>query len=316
MLVGTLTVAALVLFRVWGTAVFAVTVAYVLVPLHRRLTDRGLSTWWASAVSAVVGTAAALVPLSIAVFLTYLRRQRILDFVQSLPDSVTIVLPGLTYVVDVESVFRSSEASLSSLALSLASSLPEFGLKATLFLFILFGLLRSHESVENALVTVVPSEHRDVAVALAHRVRVTLYAIYVLQAATAAVTFAFGVVTFWVLGYDIPVTLGFVAGVLQFLPIIGPSILIAALAIYHLVTGSVGAAIAVLVIAGFVVAWLPDVLVRPRLSRVTGNLPGTLYFVGFVGGLLTVGPIGIVVGPLAVGLVAEAMALLAAANAE
>lgn len=77
-------------------------------------------------------------------------------------------------------------------------------MKATLFAFLVFGLLLSHESVEEGLLAVVPGEHREVPVALARRARTTLYAIYVLQAATAAVTFAFGVLVFWVLGYDIP----------------------------------------------------------------------------------------------------------------
>jgi predicted PurR-regulated permease PerM len=53
------------------------------------------------------------------------------------------------------------------------------------------------------------------------------------------------------------------------------------------------------------VAWLPDVLIRPRLARETADLPGSLYFVGFVGGLLTLGPVGIIAGPLAVALVVE-----------
>lgn len=62
----------------------------------------------------------------------------------------------------------------------------------------------------------------------------------------------------------------------------------------------------------FLVAWLPDVLIRPRLARGAANLPGTLYFAGFTGGLLTLGPIGVIAGPLAVALLAEATALLAA----
>jgi predicted PurR-regulated permease PerM len=36
----------------------------------------------------------------------------------------------------------------------------------------------------------------------------------------------------------------------------------------------------------------------------------TLYFVGFVGGVLTIGPLGFVLGPLAVGLLVETVQLL------
>jgi predicted PurR-regulated permease PerM len=46
-------------------------------------------------------------------------------------------------------------------------------------------------------------------------------------------------------------------------------------------------------------------VIRTRLARETADLPGSLYFVGFVGGLLTLGPIGVIAGPLAVALVVE-----------
>lgn len=315
-LVITLAVAAAVLHEVWAAVVFAVTIAYVLVPVQRRLIDRGLSDWWASTVATVGGTVAALVPFVVAGFLGYRRRESISAFIRSIPDTVDVTAFGVVYVVDVDALVTSAETFLSATLVSIASSLPELGLKATLFAFVLFGLLLSHEAVEDALIAVVPSEHRHVVRSLGRRIDRTLYAIYVLQAATGAATFAIAIVVFWMLGYDIPVTLAFLSGLLQFLPIVGPSVLIVTLAGYHVLVGDVGSAIAVLLVAGVFVAYLPDVLVRPRLSRRTGDLPGTLYYVGFVGGLLTVGPIGIIVGPLAVGLVAEAMTLLAEANHE
>lgn len=309
-----LAVATFVLHEVWGVVLFAITVAYVLVPLQSRLVERGMSQWWASTISTLTGTVAALLPFVLAGYLGYRRRDSIVQFLENVPAAIEIPMLGTTYVVDLETLPVGAEEYLSSLALTIAGSLPELGLEATLFAFVLFGLLTSHRAVEDALLRAVPREYRDVAGSLAHRAEETLYGIYVLQAATGAATFAIAVVVFWGLGYDIPVTLAFLSGILQFVPIVGPSILIAVLAIYHVTLGEVGAAIAVVAIAGFFVAWLPDVLVRPRLAKRTGNLDGTLYFVGFVGGLLTVGPIGVVVGPLAVALVAEAMSLLATEN--
>ena len=64
------------------------------------------------------------------------------------------------------------------------------------------------------------------------------------------------------------------------------------------------------VLGGLLVAWLPDLVIRPRLARETADLPGSLYFVGFVAGLLTLGPIGVIAGPLAVALVVEIGGLL------
>lgn len=313
-LATTLLVAALVLHRVWGVVVFAITIAYVLVPLQRWLSERGLTEWWASTVATVGGSVAALVPFVLAGYLGYRRRDSITGFLRSVPDAVEIDVIGEPYVVDVEMVLGSIADFLSATAVSIAGGLPELALKATVFAFVVFGLLLSHEAVEDALMAAVPPEYRDVMAALAHRAEQTLNGIYVLQAATAAATFVIALGVFWGLGYSIPVTLAFLAGILQFVPIVGPSALIVGLAAYHVAVGDLTAAVWVVVLAGFLVAWLPDVLVRPRLSKRTGNLAGTLYFVGFVGGLLTVGPIGIVVGPVAVALVSESMLLLAEAN--
>jgi predicted PurR-regulated permease PerM len=65
------------------------------------------------------------------------------------------------------------------------------------------------------------------------------------------------------------------------------------------------------VVGGGLIAWLPDLTIRPRLARRTADLDGSLYFIGFVGGLLSLGAIGVIVGPLVVALLAETAGLVA-----
>lgn len=66
------------------------------------------------------------------------------------------------------------------------------------------------------------------------------------------------------------------------------------------------------VLAGLLIAigLLPDVLVRPRLATRRAQLSASLYFVGFVGGVVTVGVIGVTAGPLVVALLVEVVTLL------
>jgi predicted PurR-regulated permease PerM len=99
-------------------------------------------------------------------------------------------------------------------------------------------------------------------------------------------------------------------GILQFVPVAGPILVLAGLAGLELVAGEVVRAALVFGLGGLLVGVLPDVLIRPRLARLTAGIPGSLYFVGFFGGLLSVGALGIIAGPLAVALVAEAVRLL------
>ena len=59
-----------------------------------------------------------------------------------------------------------------------------------------------------------------------------------------------------------------------------------------------------------VIGLLPDLVVRPQLASRQAKLPVSLYFVGFTGGVLTVGVIGVIVGPLAVAVLVETVELL------
>jgi predicted PurR-regulated permease PerM len=302
--------AAALLWRVVGTVFFAVTVAYLLSPVRRRLVDRGLSRRWASVAAtlfAFLATVAVLSPLVVAVVV---RLDALLALFELVPEVVRVELFGFVYEATLDEVIAVASTALRAVARRVASAAPVVLLKATLFAFVVFSLLFYEEEARRAALAVVPPSYRDVARALNGRARDTLLAIYVLQAATAVGTFALALPVFYALGYAYVVTLATVAAVLQFVPVVGPSVLLAGLAAYHVAVGQTTQALLVVVVGGVVVAWLPDVLIRPRLARATADIPGSLYFVGFFGGLLTLGAVGVVAGPLVVALVAESARLL------
>lgn len=302
----------LVLGAVVGTVFFAGTVAYLLIPAVRHVERVGVSRWAASALTAAAVSAVAVVPFALAVSAGRGRIADAIDAAARLPETYPVSAFGYEYVVDVGLAIDAVTTYGAALAVDLAAELPVLALKLTLFGVLVFGLLVAHEDAERALLAVVPPDYRDVAGALGRRARATLYAIYVLQAATAVATTLLALPVFYV--FDVPylLTLSVAAGVLQFVPIVGPSVVVAGVAAYWAATGAGDAALVFLVVAGVLVAWLPDVLVRPRLSRETADLPGSLYFIGFTGGLLTVGAVGVIAGPLVVALTAEAASLLAA----
>jgi predicted PurR-regulated permease PerM len=311
-LVGALVLAAAVLSKVLGTVFFTVTVAYLLAPLHRRFVARGLPPRLAAGASALAAALALGVPLSGAGYLVYARREVVLGVLRSIPAEITVGVAGTSYTADLIAVRAELIALASGLALDAAAALPVLALKATVFGLLLFALLMHSGAAASAALAPVPARYHDVMRAFHVRTRETLYAIYVLQAATALGTFLVALPTFWVLGYQYAVTLALASAALQFVPIVGPSVVVAALAASDLLAGDPLGAVSVAVVGLLMVAWLPDAVIRPRLARETAGFPGSLYFVGFVGGLLTVGPVGVIAGPLAVALVVEAAGLLAA----
>ena len=300
-----------VVFRgLLGTLFFAVTVAYVLVPVVELLERRGLPPWWASVggtATAFVGAVAVFVPLGLVL---YLRRAAALELLRSLPDAVTLAVAGFEYVVDAGDVTSFLATRLTRLAIGLASAAPVIAAKLVVFGFVVFALLYRGDRLRRAVLAALPPDYHDVAEAFHARVRGTLFALYVIQATTALATFAVALVVFLVLGVRYPVTLAVAAGVLQFLPVVGPSLVILGLIAAEVAAGDLLGALVMGAVGLPVIGFLPDALLRPRLARETARLPGSLYFVGFTGGLLGLGPVGIIAGPLAVALLLEALALL------
>ncbi len=300
-----------ILLEVLGTILFALTVAYVLMPVQGWLVRRGLSEWTAALAATVIGFASATAVFAPIVVTLYFRIEDVVETVESLPRELSITALGATYTVEAGEVQSMAVDYLSDVATTLALSLPVLAIKFALFLVLLFGLLLKGDEAGRAAVAPIPHDYRSIVYALATRARETLYAIYVLQVATSIATFAVAYPLFWLLGYEASLTLAIVAAVLQFVPIIGPSLLIAPIALYHAATGDIAAATSIGVLGLVLVGWLPDVVVRPRLARRSAGLSGSLYFVGFTGGLFTLGPIGVVVGPLLVAVFVEAVDLLA-----
>jgi len=286
LLVAVAALAAVVLAEVLRTVVFAVTVAYVLYPICQWLVGRGLSRRIACVGTTVIAFVAAAILVVPLLYVLYRRRAELIEILEQIPD-VPISVGGFELVIEMVPYVAAAEV-VRQVALALAAAAPRrLVLELVVFTFLVYGLLYRPGSVEAAVFGVVPAEYHDIPTRLHERTRETLYSIYVLQAATAAGTSVLAFVVFWALGYGSPVLLAVIAGVLQFIPIIGPSVLVVALAVGDLLVEETGRAIAVLVLGLVLVSFVPDAVIRTQLADWTGRISPGLYFVGFVGGILT-----------------------------
>lgn len=313
MLVGVTTlVTATILWEVLPTVFFAITIAYVLYPVRRRLYEHGASSRLAAVVCTVVAFLIGILLMVPLLGALYFRREQLFESIRQLPREIAISVGGFQYAADLGQLSARAQALAGDVAVQLLQAAPSIGLKVFLFTLVVYALLRRPQTVRRALLRPVPPQHHDIVLALHERTQSILYAIYVLQAAVAFGTFLIGYVVFLLLGYESAFTLAVIGGVLQFIPILGPSVLIVFLAAAQVIAGDVTGAVTLLVIGFVVIGFLPDALIRPRLARLTTGMPGSLYFVGFTGGVLSVGLVGLVAGPVVVALLAEAVSLLTA----
>lgn len=298
------------LFEIVNVVVFAITVAYVLYPLRRWLANRGLSNRLASAASTVVAFLAVVVLIAPLVYVVNERRNQLIAALDRIPETVPIAIGDVEFVVETAPFVNTAEGIVRDLAVALALAAPGLVLGLAVFTLLLYGILYRPRSVRTALYELVPPSYHDVLARLHRRTSNTLFSIYIVQALTALATFLIAAVVFYALGYEAVLSLAAIAGILQFVPIVGPSILVTLLALNDLVVGVTTRAILVLVFGLVFVSFVPDAVVRTQLAGRAGELASSLYFVGFVGGILTVGAIGIIVGPLVVALLVEVVALL------
>jgi predicted PurR-regulated permease PerM len=301
---------AYLLSSVLSTVFFAVSVAYVLYPLRQALVGRGASVRLAATLATLSAFVTGALLAAPPVWVLYVRRESLFVFLREFPATLTLSAAGFEYTVEIAALVENSRGLLEGVAGELARTLPAIALKVFVFALVVYALLSAPGAVRHALLRPVPPAYHDVVLAFHERTKSILYAIYVLQAAVAFGTFLIALVVFWGLGYDAVFTLAVLSGLLQFIPIVGPSVVVLALAALDLAAGNVVDAAVVAVVGFVVVGFLPDALIRPRLARLTTGIPGSLYFVGFTGGVLSVGLVGFVAGPVVVALLAEAVSLL------
>lgn len=300
-----------VLWQIVWTVFFALTFVYVLHPWRSELVDRGLHRRIAAGVLTVVATAS-VVGLFVPVLLVvYQRRGPILDFFRDAPEVIELSVGGFTYTYELAALVPVVRNTLSNAAVEVASAAPVLAMKVFLFVFLVYALLYKPDGVRSLLFRTVPGDVQEELMAYHERVRETLYGLYFVQAATGVLTFLIALPVFAMLGYGAFFSIAVLAGILQFIPVLGPSVVVVAVAVVEVAAGDVPQAVLVLVLGLTLVGFLPDAVLRPRLAKHSAGMPASLYFVGFLGGVFTVGPIGIIAGPLALSLLVQTVELVA-----
>ena len=105
-----------------------------------------------------------------------------------------------------------------------------------------------------------------------------------------------GWAAFAIIGSKIAILIGIVIGILALIPMIGASIIWVPAAIIYFISGGIMQAI-VLMIAGIIIIFL-DMWVRAAIIGSRTEIHPAIVALGVLGGIMTFGPVGVVIGPL------------------
>ena len=195
-----------------------------------------------------------------------------------------------------QSVLKSAASIGGSLALGIAGSLVGF----FLMLFLLFFLLRDGRAMLKRLIGFIPMEPRPRGQLMSYLGDVTRAVVFG-SVATALIQGLFAGIGFALVGLPSPVVFGVLATLAAFLPV-GSAIVLIPAVLYLMFEGHWGAAI-------FLGVWsagvgVMDNFLRPYLTAKQAEVSTLAVFVGAIGGASAFGILGLVIGPVLLGFIA------------
>jgi predicted PurR-regulated permease PerM len=126
----------------------------------------------------------------------------------------------------------------------------------------------------------------------------TLYAIYVVQVAIAVLTFFIALPVFFILGYGNVLFYSFLAAFCELIPVLGSSSTFLLIGAYALALGDSRGVFIMFFLGYLIVSCVPEIYVRPVLVGRRVKINAVVMFIGIIGGILTMGLAGFVLGPV------------------
>ncbi len=312
-LAGLAVLAGLVAFWPFASMVIVgASVAILLLPVHHRL-SRSVRPWL-SAAMLTAGVCCVLLAIIASTFFIFSKNSAplmvMMDTIRSWladPSANPLVAVDRNISSTTASFFRSQFVYWLSVAreffVDFGSTIvlngTRIAIQALLFFISVFLLLLCGEKLKEWVFLRVPflsvrkHDARISAVTFD-----TLHVIYVAQFAIAVLTFFISLPVFWLLGYGNILFYSFLAAFCELIPVFGSTVAFIIVGAYALAQGDLPG-VFILFFLGYVgVAALPEIFIRPVLMGRRVHVHPVVMFTGFIGGIVTMGIAGFVLGPL------------------
>ncbi len=315
---GIVLAAFIVFWQVADMIVLGGSLAIVLLPLHRRISAR---YGWPF-LSAILLTGCIL---ALFTGLGLLTVRLILDNTDALTSMFTAIetwlsnpsSSPLSYGIPfgkatLANLVSRADAFLLNYETTVRNDLAMYLFRAFVFFFSLGALIYHGDQLKTGFVARMPPAVSDWMGKLSSVTVDTLYAIYVVQVAIAVLTFFIAIPVFWLLGYDHIVFYSFLTAFCELIPVLGASAMFLFVGAYSLALGDTRGIFIVFFLGYIVVACLPEIYVRPVLVGRRVNINPIIMFIGIIGGILTMGLAGFVLGPVLIVLLTTSYRLYSA----
>jgi predicted PurR-regulated permease PerM len=310
-----------------GALGWAAVLAFLLLPLHERLTRRfkgrkalsaglltGLTPFFVMAPVALLSVAFAT---QVVTLLNFMRGRSLLSYTEVLQrlEGYSVIGSVVRWARDnapvsaeqvqgwltegAQGVLKTAATLGGSVALGVFGTLVSF----VMMLFLLFFFLQDGRAMLASLTGLIPMEPARRAQLLKYLADVTRAVVFG-STATAVIQGIFVGVGFAIVGLPSPLVFGVLATIAAFLPA-GAAAVLAPAAIYLMFDGRWGAGIFMAIWTAAM--WVVENVLRPLLTAHRAEVSTLAIFVGAIGGAAAFGVLGLVIGPV---LLSFAVALL------
>ena len=313
---GTITAAAFLFRGLLDLVIVAVSIAVVAQPLCSRICARTKNRH----VAALGTTLLVILLLSVTVGFSALVVWENLDYVTEIGNEILLFLdessgsllidPFPIPAAEIDGWVRGQIGELVAASGELVIGIPWVILQLIIVFLVLYGCLVWGRPAFKEAMALLPKGNRRIAERICVPVKNTLYAIYIVHFSTSLLTFFIAIPFFFFLGWGHEIFFALIAGIFQLFPMIGDSALMVMLLVYSIAIGDLRAAALIVVIGFPVVSALPDMYYRPMMMGSRAAIHPVYMWIGFFGGAIAMGTVGILIGPVVVALVVSGYRIL------
>ncbi len=295
----------LAFFPLLQVVVLALSVAVVLIPFHEWLSKR-----ISPALSAFLLTLMVVIVGFLAIVITFNVLYHNMDYLLSLISSILGSLrPEAIPDLPIQFSFFSLDEMIDNVLLSVKDALfvylsliPTMAIQLLLFILALSLFIYSGPGLKSDFQKMVPEKSRKNLMVIWKRVYDTLYSIYIVHFSIAILTFFLAIPFFWILGFDNILFYSVLCALFALIPFLGPAIILLFLALYTLSIRDFKALLMIIFIGYPLLGVFTDIYLRPVMMGKQIEIHPVVIFIGFFGGMATMGLVGFIIGPLLLSL--------------
>jgi predicted PurR-regulated permease PerM len=185
---------------------------------------------------------------------------------------------------------------IASQALSIGQNTADFAVGTCIMLYLLFSLLRDGQMLTEKIKQAIPmqTEYKKL---LFVRFTTVIRATVKGNIFVAVLQGALGGGMFWFLGIPGATLWGVIMALMSLLPAIGAAFIWGPVAIYLLITGSIGEGVTLIIYGVFVIGLIDNIL-RPMLVGKDTQMPDYVVLISTLGGIAIFGLNGFIIGPV------------------